>query len=264
MIIKTHCECDLAAITQAHAQAVIYLPRSTPDWLVDLTTSVENGAFQVPRITLPCASRDQIDNCLAMGLPEFPSPEARTALLTDVLALVDRLSELSGCARFMLRIFTGTPSTECGFHVDTVPPGAPALGLLRVYNGAGTSYIDPDNVTSMAEFYRYMARRERMARERATARADGADTAGLEREINALDEDPPFLIHRKEIGVVPAGSIVAFKHLDISYHWSNHPTSMAWIHCSPMSGKPRLVVNLSAADRHALRVRRSIGNRALQ
>ena len=50
-------------------------------------------------------------------------------------------------------------------------------------------------------------------------------------------------------GVAPAGSIVAFKHVDVRYHWSVHPQVPAWIHSSPMTGTPRLVVNLTSPQR---------------
>jgi hypothetical protein len=69
----------------------------------------------------------------------------------------------------------------------------------------------------------------------------------VEGEIMRLDREIDFLKRPCETLVAPAGSIVAFKHLDLSLHWSDHPKGLAWIHCSPMEGEPRLVVNITPA-----------------
>jgi hypothetical protein len=247
-VIVTDEENGLAAITRPDVQAVIYIPPK-PAWLAEIADTVEAGRFRIHRVILPDATDGEIAEWLERNLPAgIVVGGARTGLQEDILALVGRLAALTGAGHFMLRIFTETPSTECGFHVDSVPPAAPAFGLLRVYNGAGTDYVDPANVTSMADFYRYLSRRERLARNRAAARkdGDGAALARLEREIAEYDEARPFLRCSNEIRVAPAGSIVAFKHIDIRHHWSDHPKALAWIHSSPVGGAPRLVVNVTA------------------
>jgi hypothetical protein len=264
-IIRTVDERDLDRILSANVQAVIYHPPTRPAWLVDLAAAVQSGAFQIPRIILPDVSRDEITSWLEANLPaETLAPAVRRALMEDVVALVDRLGRLGKVARFMLRIFTGAPTTDCGFHVDTVAPGAPAIGLLRVYNGAGTPYVEPGNVTSMREFYRYLSRRERLERERGSARRDGdrQTRESVEGEIMRLDRDLDFLKRPGETPVAPAGSIVALKHLDLSLHWSDHAKGLAWIHCSPMEGEPRLVVNITPAQVTSRFVRREASETA--
>ncbi|TMQ04286.1 MAG: DUF1826 domain-containing protein [Deltaproteobacteria bacterium] len=248
IIVHARDEQELDRIIEPSVQAVIYQPPSLPAWLGAVAGAVERGALAVPRTTLASARRDELAAWLEHHVPVGAvADEVRAALIEDVLAMSDRLAIRTGGGRFLMRIFTGAPSTECGFHVDTVPPGAPVWGLLRVYNGAGTAYIEPDNLDSVAAFYRYLGRRERLARERREARAagDGAAAARLESEIVALDARPAFLHRPQDIHVAPAGAIVAFKHLDIRLHWSSHGRAAAWIHCSPMAGAPRLVVNLT-------------------
>jgi len=153
-------------------------------------------------------------------------------------------------SRFHFRIFAAAPTTNCGFHVDTVAPGAVKWGLVRVYNGAGTEYVDPNDVVSMRDFYRYLSRRERLERERGEAQGCGNTErfARLEAEIQILDQEHAFLTPRGKVQVAPSRSIVAFKHLDVSLHWSDHSKALAWIHCSPMRGRARLVVNVAGAS----------------
>lgn len=260
IIIRTSDERELSRITGAGVQAVIYTPRPLPSWLADLAAAVRTGALQIPRVLLPNVVRDEVDNWLEHVVPDgVLSREVRISLKHDVRILVDRLGGLTGASRFMVRLFTEAPTTECGFHVDSVPRGAPEWGLLRVYNGAGTEYVDPANLTSMADFYRYLGRRERLERERQLARRDGDETAfeRLERAVGALDRERSFLIRAHEISVAPAGSIVAFKHIDISNHWSGLSDLSPWIHSSPMSGEPRLVVNVTAPERARRNVRQA-------
>jgi len=250
-VIVTNDENELAAIAQADVQAVIYRP-PPPAWLQEIAEAVEAGRFRIARNILPDVRRDEIARWLEGDLPTgVVSDQARADLKDDIVALTDRLHSLTGAVRFMLRIFTEAPSTECSFHVDTVPPGAPAVGLLRVYNGAGTDYVDPTNLTSFADFYRYLGRHERLRRDRRTARQDGDAAAllRLEREIAAHGAARPFLRRPDENAVAPAGSIVAFRHIDVRHHWSDHFKARAWIHSSPMTGTPRLVVNLTSPQR---------------
>jgi len=258
VVIRTGDIHELELILRASVQAVVYTPQTMPEWFAEVARAVESGAFQIPRTVLPNASYHEIEDWLELRFPtRVLAPEVRTCLKQDVLALVDQLKAISLASRFMLRIFTEAPTTECGFHVDTVPPASLVCGLLRVYNGRGTEYADPSNVTGMDDFYRYLARRERLVRERAEARRDGQTSGQLDQEIKALDEERAFLVQGTEVSVAPSGSIVAFKHVDIRYHWSNHPKSMAWIHCSPMGGEPRLVVNLTAPGPTPLSLRRA-------
>ena len=35
----------------------------------------------------------------------------------------------------------------------------------------------------------------------------------------------------------------------VRHHWSDHPNALGWIHSSPMTGTPRLVVNLTSPQR---------------
>ena len=250
VILRTDRESDLQRITEADVQAVIFRPEPLPAWLHDLAAAVESGAFVVPRSVLNRATRDELAAWLA-ALPDVGlAPDVRDALFDDVLALAGRLETATGASRFLVRIFTAAPTTECGFHVDTVPRRAPQWGLLRVYNGEGTGFVEPDNVRSVAEFYRYLGRRERLERERRTARGEGDDAAcdRLDAEIRALDRSPSFLERSDDIQVVPAGAIVAFKHIDVGQHWTSHAKAKAWIHCSPMCGAPRLVVNLTCPE----------------
>jgi len=252
VVICTQDDSELDAITKQRVQAVIYIPPVLPAWFSVLASAVQDGSFHIPRTVLPNLSRNAIDDWLDQNLPDaMVETGLRVSLKDDIVGLVDRLGSLSGATRFMLRIFTDAPTNDCGFHVDSVPPGASTYGFLRVYNGPGTEYVEPANVSGMTEFYRYLSRRERLVRESKAASTDGRadDLAGLKRAISALDHDKAFLVHRGEIKVAPAGSIVAFKHIDIRYHWSDHDKALAWIHCSPMAGQPRLVVNVTAPER---------------
>jgi hypothetical protein len=264
IILGTDIESDLDVITRADIQAVIYVPPTLPAWFAELSASVEASWFQIPRTQLPSATRGDIETWLDINLPHSAVAEAVVELLkADILGLVDRLISFGLSSRFMLRIFTEAPTTECGFHVDTVPPGVPVHGLLRVYNGAGTLYTDARDIIDADAFFQYLGRRERLARERNVARAD-ADIAGLcriEQAIIDLDRARPFMRTDSVPRVAPAGSIVAFKHADIGLLWSNTPLN-AWVHCSPMEGRPRLVVNVSPAERAHRPARRSEGRTA--
>jgi hypothetical protein len=143
----------------------------------------------------------------------------------------------------MARIFTEPPTRRCGFHVDTVPPQAPTVGALRVYNGASTEYVEPADVRGMTVFYGYLSRRERLSRAlgRAEQGGDGARATALLVELVAMDDRPDFLRPGATVRQVPAGSPVLFKHVDIRSHWSAHPVRHAWVHRSPVAGTPRLV-----------------------
>jgi hypothetical protein len=164
--------------------------------------------------------------------------------------LADSLTRISGCRGILLRLFTEAPSQYCGFHMDTVMPGCPPFGLLKVYNGQGTQYVSPADVESMREFYDYLGRRERLGHELKSA-ITGGNTSEAERlksVIHALDHSLPFLKRGAPVQEARAGSTVAFRHLDVRGHWAEHDPDRAWIHCSPMTGVIRLVANLTPLD----------------
>jgi hypothetical protein len=124
--------------------------------------------------------------------------------------------------------------------------------LLQVFNGRGTEYVHPDNVTSMRDFYRYLSERERLSKEmeKAWMQSQWARHDEILERITTLDERPYFLLQPDDIRTVPTGAIVAFKHVDARLHWSNHAKGLAWIHRSPMEGTIRLVVNVTAREPH--------------
>jgi uncharacterized protein DUF1826 len=246
-VLRTDRKTDLAQISESYVQAVIYLPIRLPDWLLELGEAVGNRIFRVPRTTLHDVSADEIRAWLVSNLPaETVSAEARQELISDILDLVDLVGSSTGSSRFSLRILVAEPNCRCGFHVDTVPPRTSRWGLLRVYNGEGTDYVESGNVTSMSLFYKYTSKRDRLMREIAEAElnCNGERAGTLRKDLDALDRDKPFLKDPARVATAPSGSIVAFKHLDVTLHWANHDPGLAWIHCSPMAGSPRLVVNV--------------------
>lgn len=236
VVLRTADARELELIKLPHVQAVIFIPAEMPAWLAPFGAAVARGALQVPRTILDGVTADDIESWIDANVRTADiDPQVLQAVRADILSLVAREIDMTGARRLIFRIFTDVPSRHCGFHVDTVPPAAPSHGLLRVYNGNGTAYVDPDNVISMRDFYKYLSRRERVIR---TPDPDA---------IVALDEARAFLRRPEEVHIAPAGSIVAFKHLDVRLHWSDHPRELAWIHCSPMEGDARFVVNVMAS-----------------
>lgn len=247
IILRTDNEGQLDRIRSPNVQAVIYEPAVLPEWCAELASAVECGAFRLPRTILDNVGYADIETWLESNLPhDAVSTAVRGALLNDILFLADWERRSTGAERFIFRALTGTPSRHCGFHVDTIPPGAAPWGMLRVYNGAGTDYVDPNNVTAMRDFYRYLGRRERLVRDWCDARnrSDAGVYDNLQQSIVALDEARAFLIRPQDVFTARAGCIVAFKHLDVRLHWSSHAKELAWIHCSPMDGPPRFLVNI--------------------
>jgi len=244
-------EDQLDRVRDPDVQAVVWCPPELPEWLVQVAAAVREGRLELPRTVLDGVTVDGVAHWLDVHLPVDALPrDVLAALRTDVLRLVERSSVLTGSARLMVRILTATPNRRCGFHVDTIPPGSAPWGLLRVYNGAGTAYVDSSAVTAMRDFYRYLGRRERLvrdldhARERANSEAER-----LETQLKLLDAELVFLRDRDGVSTAPAGSVVAFTHLEVQRLWSDHAPQLAWIHCSPMAGEPRLVVNVRGRDR---------------
>ena len=247
-VVWTSDAAELRLVESPDVQAVIYVPEVLPSWFAEVDNAVRSGQFHLERTTVEVASPPHAEANLAARLPAAGLPPAISSLVVeDIVGLVDRLASRTNSSRFLLRLLTERPSLHCGYHVDTVPPGVPRWGLLRVYNGRGTGYIESGNLVSTRELYRYMSRRERLRRDLATAAAsgDGHAVDGITAELRELDAAAAFLRRPRQVTEAPAGSIVAFKHLDITLHWSDHDPSLAWVHCSPMEGDPRLVVNVS-------------------
>lgn len=260
-ILRTQDERDLVRASSKGVQAVVFTPRAQPEWMVGLREAVIRGYIHVERTSLHAVNERQIEAFLDDAVPDGDKDTLRDDVIRpfkqDVMGLVRLGQTLTGASRFVFRILTADPSRHCGFHVDTVPPGAPTVGILRVYNGAGTDYVEPSNVTSMRDFYQFLARRERLVRDVEGANAHGGDATLA--DLVLLDEERRFLRRPAEVNTAPAGSIVAFKHLDVSHHWSNHDVGMAWLHCSPMAGERRLLVNITPVRQGARRPATSRG-----
>ena len=252
---------DWAALEQVcrpGVLAVIVDGGEPESWEVELADSVRRGAFTVQRCTLNIERPEVLVHEFERCLPsEGLSFETRLALIDDLASLGEALAQIAGCHALMLRLLTEAPSSHCGFHVDTVSTRLPPYGLLKVYNGAGTRYVNPADVRGNPEFYAYLGRRERLAREwrRAQEEDEQAVAAALRASMAALDEALPFLRPDAPVHELRAGSTVAFRHLDVSQHWAEHNQALAWIHCSPMMGEPRLIANFTPLDAGAGRRR---------
>jgi hypothetical protein len=237
---------ELDQIHAAHVQAVVVQPLVLPAWFSELAEAVNERRFVVPRTILGDAGAADIAAWLARHLPvDALAWDSGRALRDDILGLVERVGRSTGSSRFQFRVLTGTPSLHCGFHVDTVRPGVPQWGLLRVYTGAGTQYALPADVTGVGDFYRYLRRREQLVRE--LGLASGAARAAQRGQLVAFDGELGFLRPGARLATAPAGSIIAFKQLDVRLHGSEHDLQLAWIHASPMAGDPRFLVSVTAA-----------------
>jgi Protein of unknown function (DUF1826) len=230
-------------------QAVILKEKRELEWEALLAAGVMNGRFRFPRISHQ-ARILSLPNVLERLLPEDGLDfETRLALIDDIVSMADALGRLTRSLSVTLRILAEPPTETCGFHVDTVPPGLPPFGLLKVYNGAPTRYVLSRDVVDMTTFYGFLSKRERLSAQWRSARSRG-ETAEAERCRGAmleLDHALSFLKAGARVYEVPSGSMVAFRHLDVREHWTPHPPDRAWLHCSPMSGAPRLVVNITPA-----------------
>ena len=228
-----------SALQQLHGQAIFLLPSgNVEDWQVELTDAVESGRYLFPRAEVDGCDADEIATWLDRILPQSSiRHDTRNALLSDVLSLIELQRSITGADRHRVRILAEKPSCRCGFHVDTVAPGAPTWGLLRVYNGEGTRWVDSRNVVSMSAFYNWLQHRDHIVR----------DCEPTDPSLADIDRNLLFLHDQADIRDIPKGATVVFRHLDVSLHWTDHSPDLAWIHSSPMSGVPRLVVNVSAA-----------------
>jgi len=238
--------CDINALVRIRepaVAAVVLQLEQQHGWLAPLAEAVENGRIEVRRTVLPGASEAEIGRWLRQGIEvDTGLLDLKEALIADLMDLVALTRTITGGERFVFRLFTEAPRRHCGYHVDTVAPGAPPWGLVRVYNGETTSYVDPAAVTSMSDFYRYLGRRERLV-QRAELEGDSLAQA----ETVCLDQALPFVRDQRAVRSVPAGAVVAFTHVDAQEMFAPSVTQSPWIHCSPMSGTVRLVVNISAA-----------------
>jgi hypothetical protein len=257
-VVVTQDPAQLGHVRLAGVQAVILEPGSRRGWEARLAFAVENGAFKIPRQTLTIGQAEGVahvlETCLSTEGLDF---ETRLALVDDIVDLADKLEQISGCPGIMLRIFTEAPTEVCGFHFDTVRPRLPPFGLLKVYNGECTRYVLACDIINILAFYRYLGRRERLSAKwrAACAERQAAEGDRWRAEMRELDRSLPFLRPRAAVHQVCAGAIVAFRHLDAREHWSDHPVDRAWLHCSPMFGLVRLVVNLTPLGGRTARLR---------
>jgi hypothetical protein len=250
VILTTFESEDLRQAILPHVQAVICVPRHPSDWLTEVAEAVQLGGFRVERTERRGVTLAEIDAWIDTCLPwDALGGRAGIALRTDLHDTVALASRLTGAEAFTFRALTDLPNARCGFHVDTVPPGAPTCGVLRVFCGATTDYVLPDNVTGVRDFYRFLAHRERLVRDasEAAGRGDTASASRARDQCAQLDTELQFLARPQEILTVPPGAVVCFKCIEVSQHWSDHPKASAWIHRSPMSGNRRFVLNVSAA-----------------
>jgi hypothetical protein len=239
----------LEAVTEPGVVAAVWMPPVLPDWHRELVTALREHRFSIPRLMLTDVTAEDV----ACRLRREAGAGALTAstldaLCDDVAMLVQLAADLSGSQRLLVRLLTATPNTHCGYHVDTARPGAAPWGVLKTYHGAGTTYVDPAYVSSTRDFYRYLSRRERLVRELDAASGPDGEADRLRAQIASLDADPGFYSADEAVAVAPAWAVVAFKHLDASLMWGRHRPDLAWIHCSPMGGEPRLVVNVTGRD----------------
>ena len=222
------------------AVAVFLRPPPRKCWQDGLERAVESGAFYLPRADLAGLSLDGMATWLDRNLPKAAiTPGTRDALISDLLSLAHVIEELTSAQRYRLRIFAAAPDQRCGYHVDTVPIGSPVWGILKVYNGAGTDWVAPTGIRSMAAFYGWLQLRDRIARMHA------GDHATRDLKLKAMDERADFIVDGVAPRHVTAGTPVVFKHLPANRFWSDHARDSAWLHASPMRGKPRLVANIS-------------------
>ncbi|MFF4098675.1 hypothetical protein [Streptomyces sp. NPDC001903] len=236
---------DAARLAADPALSAVIVPdgRREP-WLQELAELVAGERLVIPRTTLPSVTPDEFAGWAHTALVVAPASVA--APLVDAMAgILARVVDTAGTDKAMVRVFTEAPTRRCGFHVDTVPPQSPTVGAVRVYNGPTTEYVACEDVLGMAEFYAYLARRERLSRQaERERRADRPDGSALA-ELCAMDGSPSFLRPGAVVRRVPADATVFFRHLDVRRHWSVHPVTDVWIHRSPMRGTARLVLNVS-------------------
>ncbi|MCA8968207.1 MAG: DUF1826 domain-containing protein [Planctomycetes bacterium] len=229
------------ALEQPGLQAVLIAPQAECAWRQELDAAIESGALQIPRTIWPEIGIDEFATWLERTVsPDAVSRDTRDALLSDLCDLLHLHESIGGTESFHVRVFTAAPSRYCGFHVDTVPPGVCPWGLFRAYNGPGPTWVEPRDVHSMRAFYDWLQMRDRIVRE-------FEDPIARDRALVELDDRPSFLTSGDIRPAIPERVTAVFRQLDVRRHWSDHGPSEAWIHCSPMAGSPRLVINVSSA-----------------
>ncbi|MBS0446434.1 MAG: DUF1826 domain-containing protein [Proteobacteria bacterium] len=235
---------DIAGLLDPGVRAVIVQPVTLPHWHDELRTAVESGRFVVERRQWQARRPEALVHLLEQDLPhDGLGFETRLALIDDLALLGDALARLADCRGLLLRLFTERPTRHCGFHVDTVGPDLPPVGLLRVYNGAATNFVRNADVADGVSFMRYFKRREALVRQHAASVEPATVDALCE-----LDAAPDFIVRGRAVEQVPAGAIVAFRHIDVTRVNNADAVLQAWIHSSPMEGARRLVANLSPLD----------------
>jgi hypothetical protein len=239
---------DITRLTDPTLTAVIVARDERPGWLDELAELVVTQRLVIPRTTLTAVSRDEFADWSRTALADTDRAVAR-ALMDDMTGVVEQVMATTAVGRVLVRVFTEAPTRRCGFHVDTVPPQAPTIGAVRVYNGPTTEYVACDDVLSMQDFYAYLSRRERVSRQAAAATCGEAPDRAALGSLTAMDDTPSFLRSCAPVHRVPPDATVYFRHIDVRRHWSPHPVTDAWIHRSPMQGPPRLVLNVSPAQR---------------
>lgn len=229
--------------------AVFVEPVGECGWLDEIDAAVVSGRLNIARTVLPDAAPDEVMDWARSVGGDLPERVLRP-LLDELRELCRIVCGIGNITRLTVRALTEVPTRRCGFHVDTVPPQVPTIGALRVYNGARTEYVEPDDVIDMSSFYAYLSRRERLSRATGIGSEPGTEV-GHPNALATLDEAPGFLLPGALVRKVPARAAVFFRHIDVTRHWSPHRVREAWIHRSPMvdTGTPRFVVNLSPAER---------------
>ncbi|MGW3199163.1 DUF1826 domain-containing protein [Streptomyces sp. NPDC001118] len=238
---------DVARLTASGMCAVVLASQDGCPWAPALADAVTAGRLVIPRTTLTAVGAEEFTAWVHSAVADAPAA-VMGPLVADMTGIVTRVMEVTGVDRVMVRAFTEAPTRRCGFHVDTVPAQAPTVGALRVYNGATTEYVEPDDVLSTDAFNAYLSRRERLSRAAVGAGIDDPLAGAARAELATMDESPSFLRSGAVIHRVPPDATVYFRHLDVRRHWSTHPVAEAWIHRSPMHGQPRLVLNVSPAQ----------------
>lgn len=237
-----------ASLSRPNVVAALLDQNADEPWREELTTAIENDLFVLPRTELLGVSLDAAARWLDHNLPVEPvSRSTRDALISEILDLIHLTEHVTDAPAYRVRLLTEIPNQRCGFHVDTVRPGQPQWGVLRVHNGCGTLWVSPDDVRSTTDFYTHLHNRECLTRSHLAGVVEGDD------DVQALDDNPAFVAEDAVINVVPSGTTVVFRHLPADKHWSDHAPDSAWIHCSPMRGKRRLVINISPEPRATTR-----------
>lgn len=235
-------DAGLCRVREDGVVAAIRLPGRLPAWQRALEHAVLAGRFVQRAETADLAPSQLLD--WATAAAGQLDAAIRDGFAADVRALGQLCATLAGASRVQVRLAAGLGSDRCGYHVDTCRPGAPPIGVVKAYCGPPTQYPDPATVTSVADFWAYLSRRERLVRERAGAH--GAAVASARQELALLDDAPGFITSAGPLDV-PVGATVAFRLLPVEEHWQSRRALPAWIHRSAMCAQPRLAVSVLAA-----------------